>query len=123
MYALTPFATDRLRAQVPGVVARAVDTLARQRGLDLDGQRPAVIQAATAALMDGIQTDGLAAEAVQAVLEQARSVANPDCLLDLLLLHRLGAGLERELPSHVTRSIAALGRMTARRGRRRGRGW
>ena len=123
MFQLTPYTRQRLYEQVPEVVASVLDALARERGLHLDGQRQQVIRDAAAWLMEGAAAEGLAADVAQAVLEQARNPHNGDILLDLLLLHRLNAGLEEGLPRHVAQSLVGLYRMTERRSRRRWRRW
>jgi hypothetical protein len=71
-----------------------------------------VAQEAATHLLDGAAAgDGLAIDVAQDHLGRARDPHNGDYLLDLLLLHRLNAGLESELPWHVAQAIVGLAQM------------
>ena len=120
--AISPFARERLGEEVPKVVGRVLDSLAAERGLALDGQREQVVQEAAAHLMDGSIAEGLAADVAQAILVEAQDPGHADVLLDMLLLHRLEAGLEERLPMHVAQAIMGFHQL-ARRQRRRRRRW
>jgi hypothetical protein len=109
---LTQHTHHRLREEVLKLVAQVLDSLMEERGLFLDGRREAVVQQAATHLLDGDAAgDGLAIDVAQVILGRARDPHNGDYLLDLLLLHRLNAGLESELPWHVAQAIVGLARM------------
>jgi hypothetical protein len=116
---MTPYARERLAEEVPKLVEIYLDNLVAKRCLDLNGQRERVVQAATAHLMDGADVEALAADVARVILDEAQSPNHADLLLDLVLLHRLEAGLEEGLPAHVAQAIMGFHRVTRRQRRRR----
>ena len=111
--------SDTLAVTCAHVVAQAL-------GIPLNGRREEAVAVLVAALVDGDEIEPesaigfLVVEVRDRLLEDAREVHHTDWMLDLLLLHRYGQGLEATLPDHTAATIRALYRMMGRRrGRRR----